>query len=80
MCMCVCVLGQVKEGLVTGAVTSQVCSWRKMRLGKELVELRESALVQTGGINKGPELGVSAEVENTNEGERIYQMNNNSEL
>lgn len=42
-------------------------------------ELRKSGLVQRGGISQGPELGVAIAVENTNEGERIYQINDNFE-
>lgn len=43
-------------------------------------ELRKSGLVQTGRINQGPELGVAIAVENNNERERIYQINDNFEL
>lgn len=42
-------------------------------------ELRKSGSVQIGGINQGPELGVAIAVENTIEGERICQINDNFE-
>lgn len=41
--------------------------------------LRNSGSVRIGGINQGPELGVAIAVENTNERERIYQINDNFE-
>lgn len=47
---------------------------------EELIELRKPGSVQTGGIYQGPELGVAIGVENTNEGEKTYQINDNLEL
>lgn len=51
-----------------------------MNWKKELIELRKPGSVQTGRINQGLESGVAIEVENTNEGEKTYQINDNLEL